>query len=84
MVAVIHDGNHQLFPIQFFFAEAERRDSWEWFLANLSLSLGKPKDLTIISDRPKCLIPAVQAMMSNVKHYFCCHQIVENIKGSFK
>ena len=83
MVAVTHDGNHQLFPIAFAFAEVERRDSWEWFLAHLSLSLGEPKNLIIIIDRQRGLIPVVQAMMLGAKHCFCCHHIVENIKAAF-
>ena len=71
MVAVTHDGNHQLFPIAFAFAEVERRDSWEWFLAHLSLSLGEPKNFIIIFDHQIGLIPAIQAMMPSAKHYFC-------------
>ena len=39
LVAVTLDANNKLFPIAFAFTEAERRDSWEWFLADLSLSL---------------------------------------------
>ena len=52
LVAVTLDANNKLFPIAFAFAytEAERRDSWEWFLVNLSLSLGQPTNLTIISN----------------------------------
>ena len=83
MVAVTHDGNHQLFPVAFAFAEAERCDSWEWFLAHLSFSLGEPKNLIIISDHQKGLIPTVQAMMPSAKHCFCCHHIAENIKAAF-
>ena len=70
MVAVTHDGNHQLFPIAFGFAEVEWCDSWEWFLAHLSFSLSELKILTIISDRQKCLIPTVQAMMPSIKALF--------------
>lgn len=70
MVAIIHDGNHQLFPIAFAFAEAEQRDSCEWFLAHLSLSLDEQKNLTIISDYQKGLIPAAQAMNANCKAFF--------------
>ncbi|XXG41491.1 hypothetical protein AAC387_Pa01g1937 [Persea americana] len=35
LVVVTYDGNHKLFPIAFAFIEAECRDSWEWFFANL-------------------------------------------------
>ena len=38
LVAVTYDANHKLLPIAFAFVEAERRDSWEWFLANLFIA----------------------------------------------
>lgn len=60
LVAVTYDANHKLLPIAFAFAEAERRDSCEWFLANLFIVLGEPPNLTIVSDRQKGLIPALQ------------------------
>ena len=61
LVAVTYDGNHKLFPIAFAFAEVERRDSWKWFLANLSLALGSPTNLTIVSDRQKGLVLALSS-----------------------
>lgn len=55
LVAITHDANHQLFPIAFAFAKAEHHDSWELFLVNLSMALGEPNDLTIVSLRLKGL-----------------------------
>ncbi|XXG46541.1 hypothetical protein AAC387_Pa02g1359 [Persea americana] len=49
LVVVTYDDNHKLFHIAFAFTETECRDSWEWFLANLSLALGSLTDLTIVS-----------------------------------
>ena len=50
LLVVTYDGSHKLFPIAFALAEAERRDSWKWFIANLSLTLGSLTNLTIMSD----------------------------------
>lgn len=50
LVAVTLDANHKLFPIVFAFTEAERRDSWEWFIATVSEALREPWNLTIVSD----------------------------------
>lgn len=83
LVAVTHDANHKLLPIAFAFAEAERRDSWEWFLANLSISLGEPTNLTIVSDRQKGLIPALKNTIPHAMHCYCCRHIAENIKAAF-
>ena len=83
LLAVTHDANHQLFPIAFAFAEAERHHSWEWFLANLSITLGEPKNLTIVPDRQKGPILALKSMLPSACHCFCRHHIAENIKVSF-
>lgn len=82
LAAVTYDGNHKLFPIAFAFAEAKHRDSWEWFLANLSLALGSPTNLTIVSDRQKGLVPALSSIIPSARHYYCCHHIAENIKAA--
>ncbi|RWR87935.1 hypothetical protein CKAN_01689900 [Cinnamomum micranthum f. kanehirae] len=83
LLAVTYDGNHKLFPIAFAFAEAECRDSWEWFLTNLFMALGSPKNLTIVSDHQKGLVPALTNIIPSARHCYCCHHIAENIKSVF-
>lgn len=83
LVVVTHDANHKLLPIAFAFAESERRDSWEWFLANLHIALGEPNNLTIVSDRQKGLIPALLNTIPSAKHSYCCRHIAENIRVAF-
>lgn len=75
LVVVIHDANHRLFLITFVFVEVKRHDSWEWFLANLSMALSEPKNLTIVSDYQKGLTPVVQSIFLSARHYFCFHHI---------
>ena len=83
LVAITLDANNKLFPIAFVFAEAERCDSWERFLVNLSLSLGQPTNLTIISDRQKGLVPALANIIPSVTHCYCCRHLAKNIKSNF-
>ena len=83
LIAVTHDANHKLLHIAFAFVEAERRDSWEWFLANLFISLGEPLNLTIILDRQKGLIPVMKNTIPAVMHCYCCRHIAKNIKAAF-
>ena len=83
LVAVTHDANHKLLPITFAFAEAERRDSWEWFFVNLFISLGEPPKLTIVSDRQKGLVLALKNTIPATMHCYYCRHIVENTKATF-
>lgn len=50
--AVAMDGNHHIFPIAFAVVEAERKDTWIWFIENLMNDIGG-KPLTFMSDRQK-------------------------------
>ena len=84
MVSVTFDANHKLFPIAFAFAEAERRDSWEWFLANLSISLGELMNLTVVFDLQKGLVPALANVISSASHCYCCCYLAKNIKSTYK
>ena len=38
VIAVTYDGDRKLFPLAFAIAEIERQDSWEWFLAAISIA----------------------------------------------
>ena len=83
LVAVTHDANHKLLPIAFTLAEAERRDSWKWSLANLHIALGELNNLTIVSDRQNGLIPALLDIIPSAKHCYCCCYIADNIRVAF-
>ena len=82
-VAVTLDANHKVFPIAFAFVEAKRHDGCEWFFANMSLALGERLDLTIVSDRQKCIVPTLANTILSACHCYCCHRLVENIKFDF-
>ena len=43
-------------------------------LCNLQIALGEPRYLTIVSDRQKGLVPAVEEVFPNAQHcYYCRH-----------
>ena len=52
--AVAMDGNQHIFPIAFAVVEAERKDTWIWFLENLMNDIGG-NPITFISDRQKVI-----------------------------
>eukprot|EP00268_Persea_americana_P036808 TRINITY_DN36330_c0_g1_i1.p1 TRINITY_DN36330_c0_g1~~TRINITY_DN36330_c0_g1_i1.p1 ORF type:complete len:196 (+),score=17.15 TRINITY_DN36330_c0_g1_i1:1803-2390(+) len=83
MAAVNLNVNHKPFLIAVAFAKAEKCDSWEWFLTNLSVSLGEPTNLTIVSDCQKGLVLALANIFPSVSHCYCRCHLAENIKSSY-
>nr|GMD97534.1 uncharacterized protein LOC109154411 [Ipomoea batatas] len=72
--AVGLDGDNCMFPIAFAIVEGELKESWTWFLEQLDSDLniaGNPHAWTIISDKQKGLLPAVEQMFPGVEHRFC-------------
>lgn len=68
------------------FGERENKDDWVWFL-NCLLE-GIPtllhcKDLVVVSDRDKGLIPAVAETFPNAKHSYCSVHIKRNVARHF-
>ena len=49
----------------------------------MSLSLGEPTNLTIVSDRQKGLVPALANVMPTSTHCYCCRHLVGSIKSRF-
>lgn len=52
LVAVAKDGNENIFPVAYAVVEAERKETWVWFLENLIKDLGDAS-ITFMSDRQK-------------------------------
>ncbi|XP_068652065.1 uncharacterized protein [Aristolochia californica] len=87
LIATTLDGNNGLFPLAFAIVESENQKSWEWFLACLDRFVIKgKKPFTLISDRQKGLLMAVQKIFlpSECFHRFCVHHLVANFKKTFK
>ncbi|XP_068645108.1 uncharacterized protein [Aristolochia californica] len=87
LIATTLDGNNGLFPLAFAIVESENQKSWEWFLACLDRFVIKgKKPFTLISDRQKGLLMAVQRnfLPSECFHRFCVHHLVANFKKTLK
>ncbi|XP_059428510.1 uncharacterized protein LOC132162269 [Corylus avellana] len=84
LCAIGKDGNDDMFPIAIAVAEAETRDSWQWFIAILLEDLYGPDGglgWTIMSDRQKGLGIAVKAVLPHAEHCFCVRHLHANLKA---
>ncbi|XP_019179510.1 PREDICTED: uncharacterized protein LOC109174707 [Ipomoea nil] len=85
--AVGVDGDNSLFPIAFAIVEGELKDSWLWFLKRLDSDLNissNPHAWTLISDKQKGLIPAVEELFPGMEHRFCVRHMHANfVKDGF-
>ncbi|XP_059461967.1 uncharacterized protein LOC132190960 [Corylus avellana] len=84
LCAIGKDGNDDMFPIAIAVAEAETRDSWQWFIAILFEDLCGPDGglgWTIMSDRQKGLGIAVKAVLPHAEHCFCVRHLHANLKA---
>uniref|UniRef100_A0A2N9GC12 F-box associated domain-containing protein n=1 Tax=Fagus sylvatica TaxID=28930 RepID=A0A2N9GC12_FAGSY len=68
--AVGRDGNDNLFPISMAVVEAETKDSWTWFLMELTEDIKAQEKMksSWISDRHKGLTKKFQQIMSTADH----------------
>jgi hypothetical protein len=60
--------------------EVECLASWKWFLENLKEDLGieNTTPWTIMTDKQKDLIPAVQQTFHDSEHRFCVRHLYSN------
>ncbi|XP_040248431.1 uncharacterized protein [Aegilops tauschii subsp. strangulata] len=74
------DPNDCIFPIAFGLCEVESTYSWEWFLATLKddLNISNSSPYTIMSDKQKGLIAAVQKVFPYAEHRHCVRHIYQN------
>nr|GLL46783.1 uncharacterized protein LOC109174707 [Ipomoea trifida] len=81
------DGDNRLFPIAFAIVEGELKDSWLWFLDLLDSDLNissNPGAWTVISDKQKGLIPAIEELFPGMEHRFCVRHMHANfVKDGF-
>ncbi|XP_019196245.1 PREDICTED: uncharacterized protein LOC109190237 [Ipomoea nil] len=81
------DGDNCMFPIAFAVVEGELKESWTWFLKLLDndLNIGSnPHAWTIISDKQKGLLPAVEELFTGLEQRFCVRHMHANfLKDGF-
>lgn len=88
-VASTIDANGQLLPLALAIARSESEDSWKWILQLLQRQLerhsgnNEESQLTIISDRAKGLINAVEIVFPTAHHAFCLRHLCANLQRNF-
>jgi hypothetical protein len=80
------DPNNCIFPIAFAVVEVESKVTWKSFLGTLKqdLNIQNTYPWTVMTDKQKGLIPAVQEVFPNSDHKFCIRHLYQNFSGSFK
>ena len=86
LTAVGMDPNDCIFPIAMTVVEVESLSTWKWFLQTLKddLKIDNTYPWTIMTDKQKGLIPAVQQVFSESEHRFCVRQLYSNFNEKFK
>ncbi|XP_010451589.1 PREDICTED: uncharacterized protein LOC104733732 [Camelina sativa] len=79
------DTNNGLYPIAWAVVDVEDEENWTWFLSKLKddFHLQEGQGFTVISDRQKGLINAVNRVLPYVEHRMCARHIYGNLKGDF-
>lgn len=80
--AVGIDGNNGVYPFAYAVVEKEKKKTWLWFLGLLLEDLGIQNfhQWTIMSDKQKGLIDAVEHLMPGCEHRFCVQHLYQNFK----
>ena len=86
LTAVGMDSNDCIYPIAIAVVEVESLAIWKWFLQKLKEDLGIDNTYpwTIMTDKQKGLIPAVQQVFPEAEHRFCVRHLYQNFQMHFK
>ncbi|KAL3833413.1 hypothetical protein ACJIZ3_008149 [Penstemon smallii] len=86
LTAVGIDGNNNMFPIAYAMVLTEKRKTWDWFLGLLidDLEIENSYSYTIISDKQKGLIKAVEELLPHAEHRFCVRHMYNNFQKKHK
>ena len=66
-----------IFPTAYAVVEVESKATWKWFLETLKqdLNIQNTYPWTIMTDKKKGLIPAVQEVFPDSEHRFCVRHL---------
>ncbi|XP_013607563.1 PREDICTED: uncharacterized protein LOC106314186 [Brassica oleracea var. oleracea] len=80
--AVGSDADNRMYPIAWTVVRGENKDTWGWFMRKLKHDIGLEfgKDLTVISDKQKGLVHAIELELSEAEHRMCARHIYANWK----
>ena len=78
------DPNDCIFPIAMGWVEVECTGAWEWFLTTLrdDLNITNTAHFTIMSDKQKGLINAVEKVWPYAEHRFCVRHMYQNFTNT--
>ncbi|WCJ35209.1 hypothetical protein M5689_016475 [Euphorbia peplus] len=87
LLATGFDGDGALFPLAFGFVDEENDENWMWFLCELrnlmEINAENMPMLTILSDRQKGIVDAVEANFLTAFHGFCMRHLSESFRKEF-
>ncbi|XP_071715699.1 uncharacterized protein [Rutidosis leptorrhynchoides] len=87
LLATGFDGDGALFPLAFGVVDQENEENWMWFLSELrsllEINTENMPRLTILSDRNKNIVDAVEVNFPIAFHGFCMHHLSESFRKEF-
>ncbi|XP_038709792.1 uncharacterized protein LOC120004508 [Tripterygium wilfordii] len=88
LCAAAVDADDALFPLAVAIVDVESDENWMWFMSELRKLLGVNTDnmprLTILSERHKGIVEAVETHFPSACHGFCLRYVSENFRDTFK
>ncbi|GMY23069.1 hypothetical protein FCV25MIE_18310 [Fagus crenata] len=88
LCAAAVDADDTLFPLAIAIVDVESDENWMWFMSELRKLLGVNTDnmprLTILSERQRGIVEAVETHFPSAFHGFCLRYVSENFRDTFK
>lgn len=86
LIVVRIDGSNRMYPFAYDVVEKEKTSSCLWFLELMvaDLEIHKSYKWTIMSDKQKRLVDALNTLLPDVEHRFCIIRLYNNFKSSYK
>ncbi|KAK2365290.1 MuDR family transposase [Trifolium repens] len=88
LCAAAVDADDALFPLAIAIVDTESDENWMWFMSELRKLLGVNTDnmprLTILSERQRGMVEAVETHFPSASHGFCLRYVSENFRDTFK
>ncbi|GMG99891.1 hypothetical protein Nepgr_001731 [Nepenthes gracilis] len=82
------DADDALFPLAVAIVDMESDENWMWFMSELRKLLGVNTDnmprLTILSERQRGVVEAVETHFPSASHGFCLRYVSENFRDTFR
>ncbi|XP_061363364.1 uncharacterized protein LOC133306966 [Gastrolobium bilobum] len=88
LCAAAVDADDALFPLAIAVVDTESDENWMWFMSELRKLLGVNTEnmprLTILSERQRGMVEAVETHFPSASHGFCLRYVSENFRDTFK